>query len=363
MPRRSGTVVVVRGVNRVKGRQPGVVYYYHRASGKRIDGEFGSAAFFESLARLDKTHEAHKPTKGTLGAAIDAWRASPNWSALASSTRKGYDAALDILENWRDMPASDLARGMILKTRDKVWFPKHGRWIANYVVTVLSLVLQHAADVELFGKTFENPLAAKVKRIRAAKRQIQANRPWTPEECRAVLDAAPPHLAIPIALAMFAGLRKGDILRLTMGDVKDGRISIVTRKRAQPICVPIHPELEKVLARRPKAIGDAIMTHEAANVCMTSFGDPWTAMGFNASFGKFRRRLEAKGKVGKGLTLHGLRHTMGTRLREAGASDRDIADVLGQASTAMARHYSKNANLPAQTRGIVVSLDQAGRNK
>jgi site-specific recombinase XerD len=47
--------------------------------------------------------------------------------------------------------------------------------------------------------------------------------------------------------------------------------------------------------------------------------------------------------------MHGLRHTLGTRLREAGADDRTIADILGQKSVSMGRFYSENAALPARS--------------
>jgi len=63
------------------------------------------------------------------------------------------------------------------------------------------------------------------------------------------------------------------------------------------------------------------------------------------------------------MTLHGLRHTLGTMLKEAGTPDGDIADVLGQSSTAMARHYSREAKLPSKTRGIVMGLKLIGKKK
>jgi len=92
-------------------------------------------------------------------------------------------------------------------------------------------------------------------------------------------------------------------------------------------------------------------------------GEPWTPMGWNASWGKFRRQLEAEGVIGKGPTCHELRHTLGARLREAGADDRTIADVLGQRSTAMARHYSENASLPAHAKALVSGLDLTGKGR
>jgi integrase len=65
--------------------------------------------------------------------------------------------------------------------------------------------------------------------------------------------------------------------------------------------------------------------HDAITLCANSSGQPWTQDGFSASFRKFLKRLEKEGVIGGGLTFHGLRHTTATVLKEAGASDEDIA--------------------------------------
>lgn len=68
-------------------------------------------------------------------------------------------------------------------------------------------------------------------------------------------------------------------------------------------------------------------------------------MASKRAFFKLIRNLEEEGAVGKGLTFHGLRHTMATELSELGYDDRTIADMLGQKSEGMAAHYSRDANL------------------
>jgi site-specific recombinase XerD len=72
-------------------------------------------------------------------------------------------------------------------------------------------------------------------------------------------------------------------------------------------------------------------------IAVNSYGQSWTESGFNASWGTFKKGLEAEGLVEPGLTMHGLRHTLGTRLREAGADARTIADILRQKSVSMGR--------------------------
>jgi len=72
-------------------------------------------------------------------------------------------------------------------------------------------------------------------------------------------------------------------------------------------------------------------------LAVTSKARPWTESGFNSSFGKFIDELEKAGLIGPGLTMRGLRHTLGTRLREV-TSDLDlIRRILGQQTLSIIR--------------------------
>jgi integrase len=199
-----------------------------------------------------------------------------------------------------------------------------------------------------------NPLRERVRKIRHSRQQ-GANRPWTEEECRIVLDRAPSQLKLPIALAMFAGLRKSDFLQISRAAIRGDMITVRTSKRGVAVSIPLHPLLKAAIDDRPSS--------DAVQLAVTSRGQPWTESGFNASFAKFKKALEAEGAISPGLTPHGLRHTLGTKLREAGADDRTIADVLGQRSTSMARHYSENAELPEAASALVSRVNPTGANK
>ena len=86
-------------------------------------------------------------------------------------------------------------------------------------------------------------------------------------------------------------------------------------------------------------------------------GLPWTQSGFRASWRKVRVKLEKAGRIGPGLTLYGLRHTVAVILREIGHDERTIADALGQKTIEMARHYAKGADLRPKMRGVVKSFE------
>ncbi len=236
---------------------------------------------------------------------------------------------------------------MVAGLRDKVG-AQRGRRTANFVLAVLSVAAEHGRE---YGVINENPVKG-IKRVKRPRHAERANRPWSRRECQIVIDRLPLHVAVPVALAMFTGLRQGDVLSLTKAVVKDGSIWRKTGKTGQLVHLPIHPDLAKILAAAPG--------HDAITVAANSHGKPWTADGFRTSFGKEMARLKDSGAVEKGLTFHGLRHTVGTLLREV-TDDLDlIRRWLGQQTLAMAIHYSETADTSEQMRELVGRLDPLG---
>ena len=62
-------------------------------------------------------------------------------------------------------------------------------------------------------------------------------------------------------------------------------------------------------------------------------------------------------EVGSGLTLKGLRHTVATILAEYGYDERTIADMLGQKTIEMARHYSRRADRTRKLTAVIENFD------
>lgn len=341
-----GTVVQIKGIKSYRNPKTGRWYCYHRKSGTRIAAQLGTAEFFAELAALERNAKASEPLPGSLGSVISKYMRSPDWASLRPKTRTSYERAFEVLKPLSDMPLTRLDRAFIFELRDKKILPRRGVWLANYTVTVLTIVLRFADDR---GWLTDNPLAQKIKKICVPRESRAGNRPWTEEECRVVVERAPNHLLVPIALAMYAGFRKADFLTMTMASIKDDAISVRTSKRGVPVTIPVHPILQRAIASRPRT--------DALQIAVNSHGAPWTETGFNASFRTFRIGLEKEGLIGPGLTPHGLRHTLATRLREAGADNRTIADILGQKSTSMAQHYSEGASLPEHAQQLMAGID------
>jgi hypothetical protein len=159
------TIVRVKGIKHYRHPKTGISYCYHRATGKRIGAEFGSPAFFEELAVIEKASKKATLTPGSLGLIIDEYKRSPDWAALKDATKISYEKVFAVLAPIRDMPVARMDRSFIFALRDKKLLPKRGRWLANYTVTVLGILFRFAHDR---GWLDVNPLAERVKKIRRA---------------------------------------------------------------------------------------------------------------------------------------------------------------------------------------------------
>ncbi|MEX6505037.1 tyrosine-type recombinase/integrase [Jiella sp. M17.18] len=328
---------------------------------------FGSAEFFEEL-RVAEEKAKGRPAvmDGTLGAAIELYKSHHRWTQLAPRTRSDYEKILAYLEPLGRMPLATIDSAFIAGLRDKT-YAKKKRTFANRVIVVLSVVLAGAAER---GKIKQNP-AKGVRLIPRIKGAPKVNRAWKPHEREAVMAAATPELRLPIALAMFAGLREGDVMVLPRNAVQDGWLVARTNKADVEVAWPLHSELARIIdettevfrQRREARAKKGEPAPEPMTLCVTSRGTPWTANGFRASFFKMIGKLKDEGKVGSGLTFHGLRHTVGALLKEDGASDEDIAIALGQKTVTMARHYSAEANKRTRMTAATLKFDPLKRSK
>jgi integrase len=154
---------------------------------------------------------------------------------------------------------------------------------------------------------------------------------------------------------MFTGLRKGDVLALTKTAIRNGRIWRRTGKTGQEVSIPIHPDLAKLLAEASP--------QNAVTIAATTNGTPWSESGFNSTFIKAIAKLEKAGRVEPGLTFHGLRHTCGTLLVEAGFDIDSVRRWLGQKTLAMAIHYTETADTSVRMQGMMKKFDPLGSKK
>jgi integrase len=328
----------------------GQVYAYHRKSGIRLLELYGSPAFFAELGGAEKKYrEAHKPAEAKPGTWGDLVRKYKEFylPTKALRTQKDYNRVLNWLASLDGMPLKDWSRAFAMKLRDKA-FEAHGRRFANYVMAVAQGVFSWGLDREFVA---EQPIQ-KIKVIKRPKSMPRANRPWSREEWDAVVSATPAHLRAPILLCGVLGWREGEAIKRPRDDYDRGakKIKRVSSKSGKLVKTPVPKLIYEAL--------DVLFPHNAITLLVNSRGKPWTSDGFRTSFFKLIRRLERDGKVGPGLTVHGLRHTCGTLMRELGFDLQTIADMLGQEEPGMAGWYSRDAELEGKLENVVEKIDQ-----
>jgi len=252
----------------------------------------------------------------------------------------------DYLKPLKDDVLISVTSAYVIEVRDAA-FAKHKRHFANYVLSVLRLLLKWAAVRDLV----ESNQAASVPKLRRPHSAPKANRAWDQDECDAVLDAATGGLKIGIALGMFAGMREGDVIKAQRSIYDGSWLRWSQGKTGAVVELPAHPVLKAILDEKPEADGVTAVT-----LVVNSRGLPYTGNGFRTLFFRLLRALEGAGKVRPGLTFHGLRHTAGRALADRGADPRTIAVLLGHKTLQMAAHYSDEADRKKRAVAAVAKL-------
>ncbi|KAA5603724.1 tyrosine-type recombinase/integrase [Roseospira marina] len=341
-----------KGVNTIRKRRPDGsvrVYYYHRATGLRLPDDPASPEFAQALRDLAPAPETGKPAPGSFAALVEAYLSSPEFRALALKTQRDYRRYLDVIrESWGRNPVRKLTREHVLTLRDH--YGDRPR-TANYVVSVLRVLLSYAVDrSSIYGLT-ANP-AARPKRLKTNG----GHRPWEESEISAFRAQWPLGSLERTAfeLALNTGQRGGDIAAMARSDVKGGRIQVAQEKTGARVSVRISQALADALgawdvaqaeriaaletAARPVPLdmGRRILTTTERGKALTV--DYWRHLMIDAmqAVPGLAQGLEAGG-----VTTHGLRYTAATRLRELGLGWEDIGAITGHETAAMARKYSE----------------------
>ena len=324
-------VVKLRHVKRY--RIGGKIYWYHRLTKERLpeDEDARAARVLHINATLDGWRNDTIP--GSIGDVICQYKASPDFTRLAPSTRKGYMTYLDLLErSFATDPITDINTAWLYKVRDSMADAPRA---ADLVLALLSILLNFAVQR---GFRDDNP-ARHVKRLRGGK----SYEPWPDVAIERFRAGANKRLVWAMELALYTGQRQGDVLAMQWHHISDGLISVTQAKTGARMEIPIHHELADVLDRIPRA---------HMTIVHTERGLPYTSLGFRSFF-----RVELARTGLSGLQFHGLRHTAGKRLAEAGCTDREIAAILGHRTAAMVARYTRGAEQRQLAKSAVVKLE------
>ncbi len=347
------TFIKISGIKLVRAN--GAIYRYHRATGKRIkaDPETQQEAFLLEVKGLEAEIAARSlppdPKPGSLGGLFTLYKMSPEYLQLEEPTKKSYLRAMDALRTFDAKPLPNIDQPWVLKTRDAV-FDARGRWLANMVVAVLSVVLGWGMPR---GITTVN--AAKgIPKIRRPKNKGVANKSWRPAEVEAFmketrsLKFGGSGLRKAVALAYYGGLRKADVVRVPKVARRDGTIDMdMINKNGSELSIFEAKRLTAILNEPDEfQMGRAAKRDNRkpdGTLVLNRIGKKYTEDGLDSSFDRVKRALVKEGKIRPGLTFHGLRKSLGRKAADMGFSENDIAGALGHTNPASARPYTIEA--------------------
>jgi integrase len=303
--------VVLKGIHKVKmrlARGEIKTYFYAWRGGPQIKAKPGTpdfvGAYNDAHARL------RQPRAGTLMTIIAEYKASPDFTRLAPTSRRGYLIYVKLIENeFGDLPLAALAdrrvRGEFKKARDS--FAATPRK-ADYFWTILARIMSFAKDR---GLITTNP-CEKGGRLYVADRKDKL---WGEAEIAALLSEASPEIKLALVLALWTGQRQGDLLRLPWSSYDGCHVRFRQSKTGRRVTMPAGLPL-KVLLDGTERRSPLILTN--------SYGRPWTSDGFRTSWSKACARADVRG-----LTFHDLRGSAVVRLALAEATVPQIATFTG----------------------------------
>lgn len=330
----------IAGVNKVSAKLADgtrAIYYYHRESGTRLEGEYGSPEFIASLAAAQAQRTDR--TAGTLAGLIRQFEKTSRWRKLAESTRAEY---VRIFKFWdAEYGTLPLAALNSRKFRQDVlrW---HGEFAAEKPreadnrVTILAGVLSWGAS--------DGPLKTNV--LETFERAYQADRSdmiWLPEHVHAFLDVASPEMQLAMMLALHTGQRQSDILRMAWNNYDGRYITIRQGKNGRRVSIPCTKALKETLDALPRR-GAVILTTKTGMAFKTRyFGRRWA----EACEAAEKTQAEIAD-----LHFHDVRGTTVTLLFEGGCTVAEAASITGhtlrRAEEILDRYLSRTRTLADQ---------------
>lgn len=281
---------------------------------------------------------AGRPTKakaGTFRALCILYYASPEFTRLSKRTQRVRKLILESCfaepisqgasDFFSEFPVDRLTSKAIRVLRDrKAEFPE----AANGRVKAIRQVFKWAVAAE---EADRNP-AKDVPYIHTASEGFHS---WSVEEVSAFRNhyAVGSKERLALALLLYTGQRRSDVVKFGPQHVKDGWLSFTQMKnkgrKPVTLSLPILPELHAAIGATP--IGDLAFL-------VTEFGKPFTSGGFG---NWMRKRCDQAGLPH--CSAHGLRKAGAAIAAENGATERQLMAIYGWSTMKEAARYTKAA--------------------
>ena len=344
----------LRYVNTYKDRHGRRRAYFRRGRSPKIalPGLPGSAEFMhayqaalanEFAPPASTAIGAERTIPGSISALSISWYKSADFLQLADQTKVTYRG---IVERFRSeyghLPAGRLDAQNIRKILAKrVKTPA----AANNLLRILRLLMRFAVET---GVRRDDPTTG----VRPLRHRTEGFHAWSDDEIGAFEKAHPvgTRARLAMALLLYTGSRRGDVVKLGRQHVVDGRISWTQGKTKGRVSIPIHPALAATLETVPR---------DQMTFLLTSQGKPFTDAGFSNWFVEMAR--EAGLPVG--CSPHGLRKAAARRLAEAGCSTNEIMAITGHSTLKEVARYTASASRDAMADAAMLKLGMRSKRE
>lgn len=339
--------VRIPGINTVRKRLSDgstATYYYHRATGRRLSGEPGSASFLSDFSDAEKTlMDRHSKSVNGL---IRDYSLSPEFGKLAASTQKEYRRMLTKIEaKFGDMPVAALNDARVRQdfmSWRAVVAKESGDREADNRLSIVSAMITWAREN---GQVTANHIEG-FKRLHKVDRSELI---WLPEHIEAFMGVAPLELQQALILALHTGQRQGDLLKLTWTNY-DGSLLSLRQGKGRRVEIPCTAALRRMLDALPR---------DTMVVLATKTRKPWKSDYFKS---QWREAAAAAGI--QELHFHDLRGTAVTMLAEAGCTTPQIAAITGHSlktvTTILERYLARTRVLAHEA---IALFENAGSTK
>jgi integrase len=304
-------------------------FYFRRAGRTKVplpglpfSTEFMDA-YTAALADQPAAVGASKVRPGTIKALALSYFASPDFRTLKPSTQQAYRWTIEgFCKEHGDKRVALLQREHVVRLMAaRAERPA----AANTLRMAVRVMMRHAVDI---GLRRDDP----TRDVRPIRTKSSGHHFWTEEEI-AAFEAHHPigtRARLALALLLYSGQRRGDVLRMGAQHVRNGALYIKQEKTGAELVIPVHPDLAAILAVQPR---------EHLTFITTRRGGPFQGAAFSRWF---RERCDAAGLPH--CSAHGLRKGAARRLAEAGCTEHEIGAITGHASLSELVRYTKAAD-------------------
>jgi integrase len=312
---------------------------------------------------------------GTLGAALDYYETkSADFAVLEDSSKRNYRHYMKQLH-------AELGAAPVAGFTPKFIEGLRNRWAPQGYCAARDklLILKHALRPSIIEANKGDPFAL----IKAVKRPRGLGEPhvvWPDAVTTTLIERAIAHrrfgLARGMALGRYAGMRLGDIVKVTdsirvpQAGSNRGRINFRSSKKQVLVNMPEDSRLAEWLAATParQPVEPRIARrHARAGVVKLPTnrlvykrdGQAFTAKAFGQYVVKFVAEAFAEGVIDSDrYNTHGLRHTFGVQLALSGCSDAEGAAMMGHDSPTSFKTYRRQAARDLLANSASAKLDR-----